>query len=70
MDVVVEQHMNNNYYITLEIIIRWDQQLYHVQCCPLFSNGLCGYPEREMTYSINEKQKAYNTFKRYVKKYI
>lgn len=70
MCVVVEQHINNNYYITLVIENRYNTNYYLVECCPLISDGVCGYPERSITYPITEKKKAYNTFKRYVKKYI
>ena len=67
MSIIERIHENDNYYITLKII----NNIYVVQVCPIVdkNNNLCGYPEKEMTYSINEKNKAINTFNRYVKKY-
>lgn len=66
MTIVKEQHKNDNYYINLEM----ENNHYNVQVYPLQDDNLCGYPIRKMIYSINDKQKAYNTFKRYKKKYI
>lgn len=67
MTVTIKQHTTKNYYITME----WDKRnIYVVQVCPIIDENLCGYPIREMTYSINEKQKAIATFNRYKKKYI
>ena len=66
MVIVKESCKTQNYYISLEII----NNMYIVNVCPLISDCLCGYPEKSITYSINEKVKAYNTYKRYVKKYI
>lgn len=72
MTIVLEQKENENYYISLEITKKWDNELYVVQCCPIIdkANKLCGYPQLERFYSINDKENAYKTFKRYVKKYI
>ena len=70
MSVVERIHINNNYYITLEITERHNNNIYVVQVCPRIDENLCGYPIRKITYSINEKSKANNTFNRYVKKYI
>lgn len=66
MSLVEKQHTNDNYYISLEV----KNNCYVVQVCPRINENLCGYPIREMTYTINEKEKANSTFKRYVKKYI
>lgn len=66
MTMTIKSHKNENYYISLE----WGKNnIYIVQACPIIDENRCGYPIREMTYSINEKAKAYNTFNRYVKKY-
>ena len=67
MTMNIKQHKNNNYYITME----WDKSnIYIIQVCPIIDENLCGYPIREMTYALNEKQKALATFNRYIKKYI
>lgn len=70
MTIVLEQHTNENYYITLSIESRNEQNYYEVQCCPLISKDFCGAPIRSITYSLFEKKKAHNTFRRYVKKYV
>lgn len=70
MTIVKKQHTNENYYITLNIVSRYKQDYYEVQCCPLISKDFCGAPIKSITYSLNEEKKAYNTFKRYVKKYV
>lgn len=70
MTFVDKQHINDNYYIVLERDKRYNSHFcYVVQVCPIIG-GLVGYPEREMIYSINERQKALATFNRYKKKYI
>lgn len=70
MTTVVKQHTNDNYYISLSIETRYGNDIYIVQVCPCYKNSdLCGYPIREMAYPINEKKKAYATYRRYVKKY-
>ena len=67
MTFVEKQHTSDNYYITME----WDKNnIYVVQVCPRINENLCGYPIREMTYSVNEKEKAIATFNRYKRKYI
>lgn len=66
MTFVEKQHANKNYYISLE----YENNCIIVQVCPRHDENLCGYPIRKMTYSINEKEKANATFKRYIKKYI
>ena len=70
MTITEKSHTNNNYYITCNIETNGTTEFYRVQVCPIISKNLCGYPIRKITYSINEKEKAYNTFKRYIKKYI
>lgn len=70
MTLVIKQHKNNNYYISLEITIRYERSIYLVQVCPLYDENMCGYPIREMTYSIDEKKKALATFNRYKRNYI
>jgi hypothetical protein len=66
MTVTIKEHITDNYYITME----WEKSnIYIVQACPIIGN-LCGYPEKQMIYSINEKKNALATFNRYKKKYI
>lgn len=69
MTVTVNSCKNDNYYITLEIEHRYENDIYVVQACPCIDDYECGYPEREMTYPITDKKKAYATYKRYVKRY-
>lgn len=69
MSVTVEQYKTDNYYVTLEIENRYGNNIYIVQACPCYKDGLCGYPEREMTYPISEKKKAYATYRRYIRNY-
>lgn len=67
MTVSIKEHINKNYYISME----WDKNnIYVVQVCPRYNDNLCGYPIREMTYTLNEREKALATFRRYKKKYI
>lgn len=66
MAIVKESCKTQNYYISLEVI----NNMYVVNVCPLINDCLCGYPEKSIIYSIKDKVKAYNTYKRYVKKYI
>lgn len=70
MTIVEKSCTNKNYHITIEIEFKYNKPLYVVQACPLIGEHLCGYPEREMVYSFEEREKAYNTFRRYKKKYI
>ena len=65
MTVTIMKHNTKKYHITLEI----KENCFHVQACPFIGDHLCGYPVAEYTYSINEKEKAVRTFKRYSKKY-
>lgn len=66
MTVNIKQHTTKNYYITME----WDKSnIYVIQVCPIVG-GVCGYPERQTTYPLNEKKKAIATFNRYKRKYI
>lgn len=70
MTITEKSHTNNNYYISIGIEEKYNKINYLVQVCPIISENICGYPIRKTTYSINEKTKAYNTFNRYIKKYI
>lgn len=69
MTTVIKQHTNDNCYISLSIETRYGNNIYIVQVCPCFDDNRCGYPIRKKTYPINEKEKAYATYRRYVKKY-
>lgn len=64
--LIEKSYKNDNYYITL----RYENNCYIVEVYPRLDNNMCGYPIRKMIYTINEKEKANRTFKRYVKKYI
>lgn len=68
--LIEKKHINDNYSITME----YTNNCYIVTVCPHSNNYtndyMCGYPIRKMIYTINEKEKANRTFKRYVKKYI
>lgn len=69
MTITEKSYKNKNYYISLDIEKGYENFYYCVRAYPIIG-GICGYPERSMTYSINEKKKAYATFNRYKKKYI
>lgn len=69
MTVVLEEHKSENYCIILAIENRYNRNYYSVKVHPLI-NGYGGYPIREMGYSMDEKKKAYATYRRYKKKYI
>lgn len=70
MTVVEKSHKNENYYITLEVCFGSYGPYYSVQVCPRIGECECGYPIRNMTYSINDKEKANATFRRYKRKYV
>ena len=70
MTVVVKDHTNANYYITLELKQGRYGNYYEVQACPRFNECECGYPERSMVYALSEKKNAYAAFNRYKRKYI
>ena len=66
MSTVIKQHKENGIYVVME----WEKSnIYRVASYICYHDGRCGYPIKEMTYSINEKKKAEATFRRYVKKY-
>lgn len=69
MTITVKSCKNDSFYISLEVQHRYENDIYVVQACPCINDYECGYPEREMTYSINDKDKAYTTYRRYVKRY-
>lgn len=69
MTTVVKQHKTEKYYISIEMTERNGNAIYKVQACPRFDEYRCGYPIIEATYPINEKEKAYATYRRYKKKY-
>lgn len=69
MTIVVESCITDNYLISIEIEERYGNRYYKVQACPKRGDVMYGYPEREMAYRMNQKDKAYATYKRYKKKY-
>lgn len=66
MTLVLKHYKSDKYYISLE----FTNNCYVVQACPVIGDNLAGYPVREMRYSYMESEKAHNTFKRYIRKYI
>lgn len=70
MTIIEKSHTNENYYITLDIEEGKYGGYYVVRVCPRISDCMCGYPVREYAYPLTEKEKAYNAFKRYQRKYI
>ena len=70
MTVVVEKCENDKYYINMEIQTRTHGSVYVVQTLPRISGNLCGYPLNKMEYPIDDKKKAYATYRRYKKKYL
>ena len=70
MTVVVKDHTNANYYITLELKQGRCGNYYEVQACPTFGECECGHPERSIVHALSEKKNAYATFNRYKRKYI
>ena len=69
MTTVIKQNTQNGYYVSLSLINSYNNDMYVVQVCPWINESMCGYPEKEMTYSIEDKKKAYDTYNRYIKKY-
>ena len=69
MTVIVKQYENENYYISLEITTRYNRSIYLVQVYEMTNGEPNGYPIKEISYPINEKQKALATYRRYIKKY-
>ena len=69
MTITEKQCVNDNYYVALEIHPKRGNGCYVVQACPRINEHLFGYPIREMVYSMDEKEKAYATYRRYVRKY-
>lgn len=70
MTTTIKQCKSDPYYVSLEVTKnRCGNGIYVVQVCPCIDECRCGYPEREMTYAIQDKEKAYATYRRYVRKY-
>ena len=66
MSTVINNTRKNGIYVVME----WEKSnTYRVASYICHHDGRCGYPIKEMTYSINEKKNAEATFRRYVKKY-
>ena len=66
MTLVIKQHTENGYHVVLEWV---KDNSYKVEVCPCYSNGMCGYSIRDVTYPMSEKKKAESTYYRYVRKY-
>ena len=69
MTVTIKSNTNDNYHVSLEMENRYGNDVYIVQVCPCIDDSICGYPEKEMIYSIADKKNAYATYNRYMKKY-
>ncbi len=69
MTTIIESNANKQYCVRLGIEVRHNREIYIVQACPCFDDSRCGYPEKELTYPIIERRKAYAAYKRYIKKY-
>lgn len=67
MTVVVEQFEQNNCYVCLEITRRNDKDVYVASFYEKYG-GEYRYPINQMPYSIEDKKKAYATYRRYKKK--
>lgn len=65
--VVVEQFEQNNCYVCLEITRRNDKDVYVASFYEKYG-GEYRYPTNQMSYSIEDKKKAYATYRRYKKK--
>ena len=70
MTVTEKSHLNDNYYITLDVEEGRYGFYYEVQVCPRISENECGYPVRRMAYHMGDRTKALATYKRYIKKYV
>lgn len=69
MTIVIKQHKNNDYYISLSTENRYGIDIYIVQVLPCIDKARCGLPITEITYPIKDRKKALATYRRYVKKY-
>ena len=67
MTVCIENHKTDDYYISLEVTRRYNREIYMVQVCPRIDECRCGYPIREMTYSMQDEKKARATYRRYIR---
>jgi hypothetical protein len=69
MTTTIKSHTANGYYVEINIQNKYNMTFYTVSACPCFDETRCGYPEKEMVYSLAEKKNAYATYNRYIKKY-
>lgn len=69
MSSIVKQCCINGFYICLEIRFDGNASYYNVAVYIKQYNNICGYPINKMSYPMHEKEKAYRTYNRYVKKY-
>lgn len=69
MSITIEQYKNDEYYICLYITRKHDMEIYVVEACQNFGYYV-GSPFKSISYSIDDKKKAYATYKRYIKKYM
>ena len=69
MTICIEQYENDDYYVSLEVTRKYNREIYVVQVCPRIDECRCGYPEREITYSIQDEKKARATYRRYIREF-
>ena len=67
MTVVVEEFEQNDCYANLSIENRWGRNIY-VASFYEAQGGQYFYPTNQTSYPIEDKKKAYATFRRYKKK--
>lgn len=67
MTVIVEEFEKNNCYASLVIENRWNRNVYVASFYEKYG-GEYRYPTNQMSYPIEDKKKAYATYRRYKKK--
>ena len=66
MTFVIKQCKNDLYYISM----KYDGGVYIVEVSPRFSDDMCGYPIRRITYPLSDEKNARATFNRYKRQYL
>ena len=69
MTTTIKQCDSDDYHVSLDVENRYGNEIYVVYACPRIDECRCVYPEREMTYAIQDNEKACATYRRYVRKY-
>lgn len=68
--LIAKQIENNEYYISLGCEMTQFGSTWVVEVLPLYSNGMCGRPIKNKTFSYKEQVKAEKLYQKYVKEYI